>query len=165
MTDRDGGSPTDSVTIEIAAPAERVYALVSDIGGMGRLSPECTGGRWLGGATGPSVGARFRGSNRRGLIRWWTTNRVVAADLPTEFAFVTRESGIRWGFHIEPIPTGVRVTQTRTEVRDRPFLARLFATVALGGVDAHDEEVREGMRTTLARLKELAEWEGPVTGR
>src|SRR3546814_20760910 len=57
--DRIDTSSGDSVTVRIAAPPERIYAIVTDIENMGRLSPECTGGRWLAGATGPRVGARL----------------------------------------------------------------------------------------------------------
>src|SRR3546814_5728159 len=63
--DRIDTSSGDSVTVRIAAPPERIYAIVTDIENMGRLSPECTGGRWLAGATGPRVGARFKGTNKR----------------------------------------------------------------------------------------------------
>ncbi|MFN2524390.1 MAG: SRPBCC family protein, partial [Mycobacteriales bacterium] len=54
-----------SRSTDVDAPADVVWGLVSDLPGMGRLSPENTGGRWSGGATGPAVGARFRGANRR----------------------------------------------------------------------------------------------------
>ncbi len=58
----------DSVSIDIAAPPEKVYALVSDITRMGEWSPECRSCRWADEATGPTVGARFKarpGSTRR----------------------------------------------------------------------------------------------------
>lgn len=58
----------DEVSIVIDAPADRLYDIVSDVSKMGRLSPECTGGKWLGGAKGPSVDARFKGRNRRGPV-------------------------------------------------------------------------------------------------
>ncbi|HAS09465.1 MAG TPA: SRPBCC family protein, partial [Acidimicrobiaceae bacterium] len=51
-----------SVSREIAAPPQRVWELISDITRMGEWSPETTGGKWLKGATGPAVGARFRGT-------------------------------------------------------------------------------------------------------
>ena len=43
-----------SRSIDVDAPPARVWDLVSDLPGMGRLSPENAGGSWLGGATGPS---------------------------------------------------------------------------------------------------------------
>ena len=55
-----------SVTREIHAPAEQVWAMVSDVTRMGEWSPENLGGAWLGTATGPQPGAKFRGTNRNG---------------------------------------------------------------------------------------------------
>ena len=46
-----------SVTQEIGAPAEQVWAMVSDVTRMGEWSPESEGAAWLGGATGPQPGA------------------------------------------------------------------------------------------------------------
>ena len=154
---QDSGPPADSATLHIAAPAERVYDLVSDITKMGRLSPECTGGRWLGRATGPAVGARFLGLNKRGWVRWFTTNEVVAAEPGREFAFDTKQSGTRWRYRMEPEGDGTRVTESREPWRARPLAARLTSRLLLGGVEEHDDELRAGMQATLERLKALAE--------
>ena len=59
---------SDSVSIEVAAPPERVYELVSDITRMGEWSPETVKGVWIDGASTPVVGARFKGSNKRGFV-------------------------------------------------------------------------------------------------
>ena len=65
-----------SDSIEIAASPEAVFATLSNLPEMGRLSPENTGGEWLGGATGPALGAKFKGTNARGSDTWSTTVRV-----------------------------------------------------------------------------------------
>jgi len=147
----------DSVTVRIAASPERVYEVVSDVTQMGRLSPECTGGRWLGGVTGPAVGARFKGTNKRGMVRWSTTNRVVAAEPGREFSFETKQSGTRWTYRLEPDGDGTLVTESRAPWRDRPLSARLAARLFLGGVEEHEEEMRAGLVATLERLKAVAE--------
>jgi hypothetical protein len=68
-------------TIQIdAAAAEVVYDVVADVTSMGERSPECYRCAWLDGATGAEVGARFRGYNRRGLLRWTTTCTVTTAE-------------------------------------------------------------------------------------
>ncbi len=152
----------DAMTLRIAAPPERCYELVSDITRMGRLSPECTGGRWVGSVTGPAVGARFLGFNRRGLVRWFTVNRVVAADPGREFAFETRGSATRWAYRFEPDGDGTLVTESRAPTGPRPLGARLFAGLLLGGIAGHDEELRDGMRATLGRLQALAEGHAPA---
>jgi dimethylaniline monooxygenase (N-oxide forming) len=148
----------DEVSLRIDAPAEALYDLVSDVSAMGRWSPECTGGTWLGGASGPEVGARFRGSNRRGWVRWWTTNEVVAADPGREFAFETKQSGTRWGYRFDPEGDGATtVTEWREPFKERPRSARLVSALLLGGVEEHDDEMRQGMRATLERIKAAAE--------
>jgi len=153
----DPGHPGDEVSLRIEAPPQRLYDLVTDVANMGRLSPECIGGRWLDGATGPAVGARFKGTNKRGLARWSTKNAVVAADPGREFAFETQQSGTRWRYRFEPDGTGTIVTESREAWRDRPLVARVFSALALGGVADHDDELRAGMRATLERLREVAE--------
>jgi hypothetical protein len=153
----DPATSRDSVSLRIAAPADRLYDIVSDITQMGRLSPECVGGRWLGGATGPAVGARFKGTNKRGLARWSTTNEVVAADPGREFAFETQQSGTRWAFRFEPDGDGTVVTEERAAFKPRPLVAKVFTTLLLGGLDSHEDELRDGMRATLERLRAVAE--------
>src|SRR5206468_4094224 len=82
------GAVSDAqATTTIAADPVKVYNLVSDLPRMGEWSPENTGGRWVGGATGPAVGARFRGTNRHGVAVWMTGVTVTAADPGQRFAF------------------------------------------------------------------------------
>ena len=69
-----------AVTRDIAAPAEKVWALVSDLPRMGEWSPENAGGTWAKGATGPALGAVFKGTNKNGFRRWSTTVTVVACE-------------------------------------------------------------------------------------
>lgn len=150
-------SPNE-VSIVIDAPADRLYDIVSDVTKMGRLSPECTGGTWLGRTKGPAVDARFRGRNRRGPVFWVTTNRVVEANRGREFAFETKQSGARWQYRFEPSDGGATtVTESHAMFRRRPLSAWVFSTLLLGGAKDHDEEMRAGMRTSLERLKAVAE--------
>ncbi|MEZ5320900.1 MAG: SRPBCC family protein [Microthrixaceae bacterium] len=161
---RSGG---DEASVVIAAGPEAVYDVVSDITNMGRLSPECTGGRWIGGADGPAVGARFRGRNRRGLIRWSTTNLVTAANRGREFTFETRQSGARWRYLFEPTGDGTStiVTERREFWRRQPLWARTATRFALGGTATHHHEMVDGLAATLGRLKELMEQEDAPRGR
>lgn len=148
--------PGDEASLRIDAPADRLYGIVTDIAHMGRLSPECTGGEWLDGADGPTVGARFKGHNKRGFARWSTTNTVVAADQDREFAFETKQSGTRWRYRFEPDGDATVVTESREACADRPLVAKVFATLLLGGVGGHEDEMRQGMVDTLGRLSEAA---------
>jgi hypothetical protein len=142
-----------SASVTIRATAEDLYDLVTDVGGMGRFSPECTGGAWLDGATGPAVGARFKGTNRRGWVRWSTVNRVVAAERGVEFAFETDGSGARWTYRFEPDGAATVVTESREMFKQRPRSAALFAKLLLGGAESHDGEMDAGLGSTLERIK------------
>lgn len=153
----DPGHPGDRASVRIAAPAERIYALLSDPAQMGSLSPECVGGSWLDGATAPAVGARFKGRNKRGIARWSTTNQVVAAEPGRAFAFRTKQSGVEWRYELEPDGDGTVVIESRAEFRDRPLVAKVFTALALGGNADHEDELRAGMQATLERLKSVVE--------
>jgi uncharacterized protein YndB with AHSA1/START domain len=153
----DPSHPGDSVSLRIAATPETLYELLSDPAQMGRLSPECRGGRWLGDAIGPAVGARFKGRNQRGIARWSTTNTVVEAEPGRAFAFETKQSGVRWSYRLERDGDGTVVTESRAEFKDRPLIAKAFAAVLLGGIADHEDELRDGMQATLERLKAVAE--------
>lgn len=153
----DTSQAPDEVSLRIEAPPERIYDIVTDIAQMGRLSPECTGGKWLDAAVGPAVGASFKGTNKRGMARWSTTNGVVAATPGEEFSFETQQSGTRWTYRLQPDGDGTVVTESRAAFKERPLVARVFSKLILGGVKEHDDEMRDGMRATLERLKAIAE--------
>ena len=54
------------VDVTVDAPIEAVRAVLHDITRQGAWSHECVETSWLGGATAPAVGARFRGRNMQG---------------------------------------------------------------------------------------------------
>lgn len=146
-----------SVTEHIEAAPEVVYAFVSDLPRMGAWSPENTGGRWLGAATGPVVGARFKGTNRNGARRWSTTCTVVEATPGESFAFDVKAGGLavaRWSYRITPSGAGCDVTETWTDNRNR--LTDVIGGLA-SGVKDRRTFAETSMRTTLARLKAAAE--------
>jgi uncharacterized protein YndB with AHSA1/START domain len=79
-------TPTVVVQTYIQAPPERVWALVSDIHLMPRLSTELREVEWLDGVTGPAVGHRFMGRNaHQALGNWETVSTVVECDEPRRF--------------------------------------------------------------------------------
>lgn len=93
MTDPSQEPQTGSATTTIAAPIGDVYAAVTDVTRIGEWSPECVAGRWVGGATGPAVGAEFEGDNvaKLGPItlkRWTTTSEVLDAEPNASFEFI-----------------------------------------------------------------------------
>lgn len=146
----------DEVTTDIAAPPARVYELVTDLSNMGRWSPECHRCEWIDGASGPAVGARFKGWNKRGVMRWSTVSTVVTADAPSHFAWEVKQSRMRWGYRFEPSGDGTKVTEYRDELAIKPLYVRITYKLRLLGKDP-DGIVRAGMKETLNRLKAGAE--------
>src|SRR5919197_4969489 len=69
--------PTIAVELSIAAPPAQVWELVTDLQLMGDWSPEYQGGEWLDGATGPVVGARFKGRNKSRGREWGSVSTLV----------------------------------------------------------------------------------------
>lgn len=131
--------------------------MVSDVTRMGEWSPETEQCSWLKGATGPSTGAKFRGSNRNGKKRWKTTATVVAADPGREFAFRVAAAGFdvaEWRYTFEPVSGGCQVTETWID--ERGLIARTLGK-PVSGVDDRAIHNRQGMERTLERLKVVAE--------
>jgi hypothetical protein len=145
----------DEVSVKIEAPADTLYGLVSDVTNMGRWSPETIRAEWVGSASGPTVGAQFKGWNKRGFVRWATTCTVTKAEPGQEFQFEVKQSGARWGYRFQADGDGTLVTESREDARPRPAIAKFFSKVALG--PDHDAELVDGMRQTLERIKAAAE--------
>lgn len=140
------------VSAVIEAPPDVLYALVSDVTRMGEWSPENVGGRWLGGATAPAVGARFRGANRRGWRRWSTTCTVVAAEPTRTFAFDVRVAGIRtsrWTYAFRAVGGRTEVTESWSDHRPKWLATVGGLTMGISDLRAHNEQ---NIATTLARL-------------
>ena len=141
----------------IDAPPGSLYELVSDVTRMDEWSPETRSCRWLGGANGPAVGARFRGANRDGWRRWSTTCTVVAADPGRRFAFDVDFGGFpisRWTYEFAADGDGTVVTEVWHD-RRRPWMVRISPVVM--GVPDRPGHNREGMQQTLASLRRAAE--------
>jgi uncharacterized protein YndB with AHSA1/START domain len=137
----------------MAAPPEPIWELVSDVTKIGRFSPETFEAEWLDGATGPAVGARFRGHvkrNGRGPT-YWTKCTVIASEPGREFAFGVGPGDKPlsvWRYQLQPSGDGTDVTESFTLARTK--LLRLYWAL-LGWTRGKTN--REGMRTTLDRVK------------
>src|ERR1700675_1120672 len=108
----------------MAAPPDTVWALVSDVTKIGSYSPETFEAEWLDGATGPAMGAKFRGHvkrNGRGPT-YWTTCPVLACAPSREFAFGVGRSTKpinTWRYELEASGDGTDVTES-FELADNP---------------------------------------------
>ena len=107
--------PTTEAELVIDAPPAVVWPLVCDIQTPARFSSEFQGGEWLGGATGPALGARFRGRNYHEARGSWETVSTVC-DFEEERAFGwavgdPARPAARWRFTLEPAGSSTRITQ------------------------------------------------------
>ncbi len=148
----------DSVTVHVAATPERVWDLVSDVTRIGRYSPETFEAEWIDGATGPAVGARFRGHVRRNGWgpTYWTTCTVSACEPGRTFAFGVGSPDKPplnvWRYDISPAGDGCDATESFSLAPT--WWLRLYWRL-LGG--ARGKTNREGMRTTIERIRDDAE--------
>lgn len=140
----------------VAAPPERVWALLTDLSNLAAWSPETV--RMvplLPGGLRP--GQNYLGINRRKAVVW-PTRSVVADVRPGErLVWDTTSSGARWVWELEPLADGTRVVHRRPVPRRLTLLSGLVAGALLGGTEGHADELERGMATTVARLKAAAE--------
>ncbi len=148
-----------SVHVHIDAPAERVWALLSNLDRMGEWSPECYRVEWESGASSPaSPGSRFRGWNRYGRMKWSVACQVKAAVPGRELSWSTLVRGkemVTWCYRLEPSEGGVDLVES-FEVHWLPISARIAEDYLMPDRDRRREQA---MRQTLVRIKALAESE------
>jgi uncharacterized protein YndB with AHSA1/START domain len=143
----------DAVTVHMNADPETVWQLVSDVTKIGRYSPETFEAEWLDGATGPALGAKFRGHvkrNGKGPI-YWTTCTVTACEPGKEFAFGVGSSDKPlnvWRYDLAPNGDGTDVTESFTLAPTLPLRAYWLA---LGW--SRGKTNRKGMQATLDGIK------------
>jgi hypothetical protein len=140
--------------IVVNASPDAVYRAVADVSRFAKWSPECFAvWVWRREAGQP---ARFVGWNRRGPFVWFTTCAVRVADPGREFAFDVTTFGLpvaRWGYRFAPAgDAGTEVTEYWMDRRGRGAmrLGRMFTGKSATMRPAIN---RDGMRTTLERLK------------
>jgi hypothetical protein len=148
---------TAEAQVRVAAPPETVYGVVSDVTRMGEWSPETIKCDWIEGATGPVVGARFRGMNKRGLVKWSTKPTIVVADPGRAFAFDVG-TDTRWTYRFDADGTATMLTESFEMLRDlRWYYA--FAERWLMRVTDRHADLERGMAVTLERIKRVVEAE------
>ncbi|OBI99067.1 SRPBCC family protein [Mycobacterium asiaticum] len=149
-----------SATVHMAAPAEKIWELIADIRNTGRFSPETFEAEWLNGATGPELGARFRGHVRRNEIGpvYWTTCEVTACEPGREFGFAVL-LGDRvvnnWHYRLTPAGPDGQSTDVTESFRLAPSpLNNVY--LVFGGFLRRRRNIRD-MTKTLNRIKDVVE--------
>jgi Polyketide cyclase / dehydrase and lipid transport len=146
-----------SATVHINAPADKIWGLIADVRNTGRFSPEVFEAEWLDGATGPALGARFRGHVKRNEIGpvYWTTCKVTACEPGREFGFavVMNDKAINnWHYRLAPAGDGTDVTESfRLSMGPLNNVFWVF-----GGFLRKRRNVRD-MTKTLNRIKAVVE--------
>jgi hypothetical protein len=154
--------PTAQVDVLVEAPAERVWALVTDIDLPARFSREFLGAEWL--DEGPALGARFVGRSRHeALGEWETTSWVNRYEPLRAFGWAVSdpdEPSATWWFELQEEQRGVRLRQC---ARMGPAPSGL--SIAIAAMPDKEErivarrlqEFERNMLATLEGMKQLAE--------
>lgn len=146
---------TARASIQIKAPADRVYDVVANVARMGDFSPESTGTL---GDPGPlGVGDKFWGTNKRGLWRWSTRCTVLAADRGRRFEFDVDFGPMpisRWTYEFEPTDDGCEVTETWHDRRAGGPVKWVGSVIIPGPRAEHNQA---NIEATLRRLKQTVE--------
>jgi hypothetical protein len=147
-----------SATVHIAAPADKIWDLIADVRNTGRFSPETFEAEWLDGATGPALGAKFRGHVKRNGIGpvYWTTCKVTACEPGREFGFAALlgdRPANTWHYKLTQAGDGTDVTES-FRLPPSPFSTVYYW--AFGGWLRQRNNIRD-MTITLNRIKDVVE--------
>ena len=145
------------VSLDIAAPPSAVWDLVSDVTRIGEFSPETFEAEWIRGASGPTVGAQFKGHVKRNGVgpTYWTLCTVTRCEPDRVFEFSVGTDVVttnNWGYRLEPTGDGTRVTEY---FRIQPNLPMRLYWLVLGRLRGRTNE--QGMLTTLERMRAVLE--------
>ena len=140
--------------VVVDAPIDAVWDVVRDVTRVGEWSHECVSASWLGGATAAVPGARFRGRNRQGLLRWGRVCEVRTAE-PYEFSWHTVPTTFypdssEWRIRLEEDDGGTRIEQTFRVIRAPKVLDVVYATI----LPVHRDR-SEALTDDLRRLGEV----------
>src|SRR4051812_48473350 len=105
--------PSTAAEIDVDAPPDRVWPVVADIAVPARFSAELQQVRWLDGAAGPALGARFVGVNSNELMGTWeTTSTIVEWEPGRRLGWAVADPAnpsASWRFELQPAGGGTRV--------------------------------------------------------
>jgi hypothetical protein len=136
-------SLTHSGQVVVRASPEALYDLVSDVTRTGES------GR---------VGDWFTGRNEVPGRTWETRSQVVAADRGREFAWLVGGRLVRWGFTLEPVAEGTRLTESWEFLpAGQEFFAERYGQDAQRQIEDRTRAAHEGIPATLAAIKRIAE--------
>lgn len=150
-------------TIDVAVPPAAVWSLVSDLPRLAQWSPQVVKS-FVKGKQPIGQGTLLTNVNRRGLLVWPTHSKVVRFDPEREIAWKIKENGSTWSFTLAPTTVGGVAGTHLVQRRDAPEgLSDISISLTdrfMGGQSTFQAELQDGMRQTLARVKQIAEQSG-----
>jgi len=147
--------PDAAASVDIAAPPERVYGLITDLTSYTEIAAETAKISWRKGDS-AAVGNVFAGKNDNGKRKWTTKCRITDAD-GSRFGFDVTSYSIpvsHWEYVITPTATGCQVTESSWDRRPGWFRkpAEMY-TMSPNRVGKNQTNIE----ATLGRLKAKAE--------
>lgn len=141
--------------VEIDAPPEKVWRLVSDLPAMTRWSPQT----WRTVMRGSGQGARMININKDGWRVWPTTAIIKDFEPNQRLMFKVRENKARWSYDLQPLDGGTRtrLVETRNVDGGTSGLSRFLIDKFFSGNDNFESVLTAGMHRTLQRLKSEVE--------
>ncbi len=144
--------------VEIGAPPDAVWALVSDVLRMSEWSPQVISTRLRQDYETVRLGAEFTNRNKHGELEWITHGEIVRFVPERYIAFRIAENRAVWSFSLEPNGQGGTLLTQRRETPDGiSDLSLDYTDQFLGGQPDFTDSLRAGMRQTLDRIKAAAE--------
>jgi Polyketide cyclase / dehydrase and lipid transport len=161
---RYADGPTTEAELRIDAPPAAVWKLVCDIQTPAEFSSEFQGGQWLDGATGPALGARFRGRNfHEARGSWETVSTICEFEPDRVFGWAVGDPDVpaaQWRFSLRADGDGTVIRQWMRMGPGESGISELIAQMP-------DKEPRilrrrlaehqANMVATLAGIKDRAE--------
>jgi uncharacterized protein YndB with AHSA1/START domain len=147
-------APLLQAEIDINAPVDKVWALVSDLSLMPQWSPQCRVMRALGPVR---QGTKTINFNKRNRLFWPTTSVVTEFIPEKKLAFRVHINRTIWSYELEPTETGTRLTESRHAENGVTAFSNMSVNAVMGGVPSFERELVDGMNTTLSRIKAAAE--------
>ncbi|MFI5798669.1 SRPBCC family protein [Streptomyces sp. NPDC051677] len=161
---RYADTPTAEVRTWINAEPQRVWALVSDVDLMPTMSEELQSIEWVGGCSGPAVGATFVGhSKHEALGEWATTSHIIEYEPPRLFAWAVEDLQCPtaiWRFRLEPRDGGTELSQWMQMGPGRSGLSYAIDRMPEKEqkiVFVRMREFEQSITATLEHIKKLAE--------
>ncbi|HXA10658.1 MAG TPA: SRPBCC family protein [Mycobacterium sp.] len=147
-------APLLQTQIDIDAPVDKVWELITDTRRMPEWSPQCRKMKTLGPLR---QGTRTLNVNRRKRLYWTTTSTITEVVPQRKFAFRVNTNNTIWSYELEPTATGTRVVESRHAENGVKPASNFLVNMLFGGVPSFEDELVDGMNASLARIKAAAE--------